>query len=462
MTALTTLQEIPEFKNVPKSQLQWLLDEGEIKTYDTGGLIFQPGDSIDSLIIILEGQAVIKAKQGNQFRKVATLEKYAITGNLPYSRADKAFGYAEVTNSTTTLMLPKTKFREMIVDNVELTTALVHTMSSRIRDFTKSQQQNDKMMALGKLSAGLAHELNNPSAAILRSAQNLGKHLKQIPEGFKKVIKITMTDEQVDIANKILFDKMSSEKPKLSMMEKSSLEDELLDWLEENEIEDAEEVAENLAAFGFDMDDMDKIATQVQSKDLQPVIHWFNQMLVTDSLVDEIKDASQRINTLVTSVKSYTHMDQAPEKKATDVHIGLDNTLAMLNHKIKKNQIKVRKEFDFEIAKPCILVSEMNQVWTNVIDNAIDAMEESETKELTIRTVQDGQFVNVFIADSGSGIPESAQGKVFDPFFTTKSIGQGTGLGMEVVHQIVTQHNGSITFETEPGKTEFKICIPIK
>ncbi|MFT4834857.1 MAG: signal transduction histidine kinase [Marinoscillum sp.] len=461
MNVLSVLKEIPDFEKVPDAELQWMIDCSEVVDYNTGDFLFKPGDAIDKLLILLEGQVILKSQQGNQFRVVGTFERLTITGYLPYSRADKAFGFAEVTKPSSVLVLPKSCFREMITQNENLTTALVHNMSSRIRSFTKTQQQNDKMMALGKLSAGLAHELNNPSAAIVRSAQNLSKHLKQVPESFKNVIKINMTDHQVDAVNEILFSKLGAEPSKLTMMERSSLEDELLDWLDENEIDNASEISENLAAMGFDMDDMDKVSSFVQPSDLGAIVGWLNQILVTESLVSEIEDASQRINTLVSSVKSYTHMDQAPEKKKTDIHTGIENTLTMLQHKINKNKILVTKKYDQTIAMPFVLVSEINQVWTNVIDNAIDAMEESQRRELTIRTLQDGNFINVFIADCGSGIPEEAQGKIYDPFFTTKAIGQGTGLGMEVVHQIVSQHNGSITFETKPGFTEFKICLPL-
>ena len=155
-------------------------------------------------------------------------------------------------------------------------------------------------------------------------------------------------------------------------------------------------------------------------------------------------------------------MDQAPEKTPTDLHIGLEGTLTMLNHKINSSGVKVIREFEEALPKASILASEMNQVWTNLIDNAVDAMEESEAKNLTIRTYQEGDFVNVVIGDSGSGIPDDVKDKIFDPFFTTKEIGKGTGLGMQVVHRIIkNQHNGSITFTSEPGKTEFKVCLPI-
>ena len=456
------LKQIEVFQGVPDEQLQWLVDNGEVLDYEEGDHLFKPGDSIDQLLILLEGHAVIKIQQGNQFRVVGNFEKGNITGLLPYSRADKAFGFAQLTKPSKVFILGKSKSREMISSQEELTTSLVHLMGTRIRGFTKNQQQNDKMMALGKLSAGLAHELNNPSAAIVRSAHSLGTHLKTIPDNFKRIIKIKMTDDQADFVNQMLFSKVQEGIQTLSMMDRSEKEDDLIDWLDEHEISGSDSIAENMVEFGYDIDDLEEVESHIDEADLPAVINWIDQTLTTERLLGEIEEASKRINKLVSSVKSYTHMDQAPEKIPTDLHIGLDNTLTMLNHKINKSGITVLKDFKQDLPKPPVLASEMNQVWTNLIDNAIDAMENAETRELEIKTYQDGDFINVLIVDSGSGIPMEIQDKVFDPFFTTKEIGKGTGLGMEVVHRIVNnQHNGSVTFTSKPGKTEFKVCLPV-
>ena len=234
-----------------------------------------------------------------------------------------------------------------------------------------------------------------------------------------------------------------------------------MDWLDDRNIEESDELAVNFVEYGLTEEDLDFIAEKTPEDNQNAVFGWLNQVLTTEKLVNEIEDASQRINDLVSSVKSYTHMDQAPEKAPTDVHIGLNNTLTMLNHKIK--HIEVEKHFEKDLPLPEILPSEINQVWTNLLDNAIDAMEDEETKKLTITTRKDGGFVNVTIEDTGKGIPEEIKDKIFDPFFTTKAIGKGTGLGLEFVQQIIkTQHNGAIYLDSAPGKTVFTICIPIK
>ena len=249
MDILGQVKEIETFKDVPDEQLQWLLDHGELLSLNEGEHVFKTGDPIDRLIICLEGRAVFKVQQGNQYRVLGELNPKDITGYLPYSRADKAIGTGQVTKPMKIFVFPKTKMRDMIQTQDELTTALVHLMSTRIREFTKSQQLNDKMMSLGKLSAGLAHELNNPSAAIVRSARSLGDHLKILPEGFKQILKIDITENQADFVNQVLFDKVQAGMLTLTMMERSEKEDDLLDWLDDNGIADSDIIAENLVEF---------------------------------------------------------------------------------------------------------------------------------------------------------------------------------------------------------------------
>ena len=456
---ISALKKVKELGQVPEEQLAWIEEQGELLTIKNGDFLFRKGDSMNYLFIIFQGRFSIKVEQRGQFRNVGSFESFSITGMLPYSRAVEARGFAEAIGDSEILRLHKDHFKFMINHHEELTTALVHLMSTRIRSFTKLEQQNDKMMALGKLSAGLTHELNNPSAAVVRSAQSLKKHLSLLPQNFKSVIKIRMSDEQVDSVNNLLFTKIEEGVKSLTLMEKTGLEDEIAEWLEQQGVEDGYEMAENFVDFGFNSDDLQLISDQVPEVDMLPVINWINQNLTTEKLVNEIEDASQRINDLVRSVKSYTHMDRAPEKQPANIHEGINNTLTMLNHKIKKSQIEVEQNYGVD-RDVNIFVSEMNQVWTNLIDNAIDAMEKAEAKKLTISTWDDGEFVNVDVKDSGTGIPEEVIDNVFDPFFTTKAVGKGTGLGLDVAQQIINQHNGQIKVNSKPGETIFNVCIP--
>ena len=456
---ISALKKVKELEQVPDGQLEWIAGQGELLNIEAGGFLFKRGDPMVNLFIILEGKFNIKVEQGGQFRNVGSFAPLSITGTLPYSRAVEARGFAEAIEDSKILKLHKDHFRFMITHHEELTTALVHIMSTRIKSFTKLEQQNDKMMALGKLSAGLAHELNNPSAAVVRSAQSLKKHLSLLPQNFKSVIKIRMDDEQVDKVNDLMFTKIAEGVKPITLMEKTDLEDEIADWLENQGVEDGYEMAENFVDFGFGSEDLQLISDQVPEVDMIPVINWINQNLTTEKLVNEIEDASQRINDLVMSVKSYTHMDRAPEKQPANIHEGINNTLTMLNHKLKKSQIEVEQDYKVN-GQVNIFVSEMNQVWTNLIDNAIDAMEKTEAKKLTISTWENRGFVNIDVKDSGIGIPAGEVDNVFDPFFTTKAVGKGTGLGLDVAKQIIGQHNGRITVNSKPGETIFNVCIP--
>jgi signal transduction histidine kinase len=459
---LTELKQIPEFKALPENQLQWLADKGKVSAYIDGQKIFSKGDAINEMRILLKGEVNFFIEQAGNLRNVGTVEKGEITGKLPFSRMKAATGEGIVTGDSLVYSLHQDLFPEMIRNHHDLVEVLVHVMTDRVRDTTRMQQQNDKMMALGKLSAGLAHELNNPSAAVVRSAHELKRHLSNIPDNFKRVIKIRATDETVEKVNDLVFSKIASfGTVPLSLMQKTELEDELTEWLEQNGIENAYEMVETLAEFGMKPNDLEEAKSWLRPEDKVPVIGWLAQVLTTEKLVGEIEEAAKRINTLVTSVKGYTHMDQAPEKHLTDIHVGIRNTLTMLNHKLKKNNIKLIENFQADLPQANIFVSEMNQVWTNIIDNAIDAMEGRANSTLEIKTEKSQQFINVTIIDNGPGIPKEIQDKIFDPFFTTKSIGKGTGLGLEVVRQIISQHNGKVYVNSEAGRTEFVVCFPI-
>lgn len=457
---LEQLQSFEQLKDVPPEQLQWLIDHSKHYTIPEGEYLFKTGDPIDHTHFILKGVYRILLNTSNQQMELGIGEEGDITGYLPFSRGKNSVAVGLVNKKLELISFPKTLEKELIANNYELTAALVQTMTSRVREFTALQKQNEKMMALGKLSAGLAHELNNPAAAIVRGSSELRKHLQLQPEAFKKVINIKMSAEQIDGVNAILFNRLQHKPAPLSLMERTECEDAILDWLDDHNIPHDEDTAENMVEFGFQEEDFEKILELVPEQDLGPVLKWISNNLTTERLVEDIQDASDRISSLIGSVKSYTHMDQASERHMADVHQGIRNTLTMLNHKIKKGNISVEFNFDDSIGNIPIVVSAMNQVWTNVIDNAIDAMENTPNPVLQICSIKDGKFAKIQIIDNGPGIPDDVLSKIWDPFFTTKEMGKGTGMGLEVVQQIVAQHNGKVTVNTRPGKTVFEFCFP--
>ena len=457
------LQSIESLKDVPAEQLQWFIDNSRHYELGEGEFLFKSGERLTGTHVILNGRIRIYLIQNNGVRNIGFFEKNDITGYLPFSRGISFSVNGEVIEPTQVMTFPVERINELIKQHFELTQALVHIMTSRVRDFTALQQQNEKMMAMGKLSAGLAHELNNPASAIVRGSASLLRHLKLVPDTFKKVIAIKMSDEQVDEVNNKMFAVLGrKDKPVLTLMQRTALEDDLAACLESHAVENSHETAENFIEFGFTCDDVNEIASLVPSKYLSPVLNWINNNLVTEKMVNEIQEASQRIEKLVGAVKNFTHMDRGSDKEYFDIHSGITNTITMLAHKIRKGNIQLVENYDTSLPAVKGLVGELNQVWTNLIDNALDAMEVNDKGTLQIRTKKDREFVEVSIIDDGPGIPDEIKNRIFDPFFTTKEIGKGTGLGLDVVSRIVRQHDGSIKVNSVPGRTEFVVCFPIE
>jgi signal transduction histidine kinase len=464
MTEVTKewLKSIDELQEVPYSQLSWLLRESESREIKAGEFIFEAGKIMKGLDIIVSGSIRLFMLQGGEFRDIAVLESKTITGYLPFSRGKVASISAQASSTSQILFLPAEKMPEMISSYYELTKAMVHVMTSRVRNFTALQQQNEKMMALGKLSAGLAHELNNPASAIVRSAATLKKHLLTIPRTFEDIINIRLSAEQAkrvrEDVTSILSDR---ETPVISMMDRSRLEDSLASWMKFHKIDNPVEIAENFVDYGIGVAEVRALSKQVPDIYLSRVLNWVNTNIVTQKMVTDIEYASKRIADLVGSVKTFTHMDQGHDKQYADIHTGILNTLTMLRYKIHKGNVTVSEKFDKSLPPVNAMIGELNQVWTNLIDNALDAMEDTKHPVLEIITKKDNFFVEVSIVDNGPGVPDEICPRIFDPFFTTKGIGKGTGLGLDVVSKIVKQHRGSVKVKSVPGRTAFVVCFPI-
>lgn len=461
MDVLKKLQENPGLQGVPDHQLQWLIDNSECLDYAEGEYLFRKGEPADHMMIILEGRAKIYTEQNNQKREMFELEPPDISGLLPFSRLKTALGFAEVVEPVKLLRTHRDTLKELVCTHYELTEKLVHEMTSRVRDFTSLQRQNEKMLALGKLSAGLAHELNNPAAAIARSSDELKKHLHYTPERFKEVIAMKLEPSQVDAVNEILYSRAAEGRRNLGLKERNQKEEDILDWFDDNGLDGADDLADNFIEYGIGPDELDKVKEYIPADELVKVLAWLDNVLTTERMVGDINEASVRISRLVSSVKSYSHMDRGHDKVLSDIHKGLKDTLVMLDHKLRKSNISLEIDFASDLPMINILAGEMNQVWTNIIDNAIDALEGVNNPTLAVRSLKDREFLNVKITDNGPGIPADVVDKIFDPFFTTKEVGKGSGLGLEIAKNIVVQHNGSIKVASKPGETTFTICLPL-
>ena len=454
------LKQFPIFQNIPETQLEWLSSELEVTDIPKGGFLFEKGSPVNDLILVLEGEFELYFQDNNNRKSFGRIKEHSVSGLLPFSRAKNATAFAVATKPSLVGKLSREKLRILIREYYELTEVLVHEMNNRIRNITQIEVQNEKLIALGKLSAGLAHELNNPASAMVRSASLLQQHLMGLPADFKKVIKIKADDSTIDNINQFMYQKLEEKPSELSMLEKADLEDELYDWFSDCNLEDKYDLVPLLVEYQFNTKDLLYVKGLLREEDFNPVLKWIVQNMTTHKTVGDIKEASSRIGGLVQSVKTYSYMDQSLDFQLLDLHVGLQSTVNVLNHKLGKAGHEVILDFDEHLPKIKGLPGELNQVWTNLIDNAIDALPK-EGGKLEIQTKATDNFANVFIKDNGHGIPEEYLTRIFEPFFTTKEMGKGTGLGLDMAIKIVEQHNGRIKVTSQPGETVFDICLPI-
>ncbi len=468
MNLLKTLRQFPAFESVPDEQLQWLIEHAEETTFPQESVIYKPNEAVDYLLLLLDGRIRVDAGSGETGEELVTYEAHSMLGVLPFSRMKQIPNRLVAEKKSQVLRLHRDHLPELIHTCYELTEALVHQMTTRVRDFTKMTQQTEKMASLGRLSAGLAHELNNPVAAVVRSADTLKTHMRATPDAFKAIMHLDLTDEQVDSVNTVFFKKLD-ERVKtgatLTMLQRSSLEDEVTDWLDDHGVDDAVDLAGPLVEYGFSVDDLDGILEKIGDENLAGVANWLVNNLVTEKLVFDISEASKRISTLVGSIKNYTHMDRGGGKEQVQLGEGIRSTLTLLEHKVRNKHIALTLSIPDDLPTICGWPGELNQVWTNLIDNAIDALPDGGKLDISSHLDRQSEgltFVLTKVIDNGPGIPADIQDKIFEPFFTTKGIGKGTGLGLDIVQGVVKHHNGSINVNSQPGRTEFSVCLPVE
>lgn len=442
------LRGVTVLADLADSELQWLIDHGQVFEYPTGTLVARSGDPPEWMYILLEGELVFYwANLGDA--PYAT-KAGGIIGALPYSRLTGYNGYGVAEKAIRTLAIHRDLFPAMLQAIPALGPRLVGIMIDRVRDITRLDLREEKLLSLGKLSAGLAHELNNPAAAAHRAAAQFGEAIQALESHT-----LTLTEQLDGAALKHLLTQAKTlQATPLGPLEQSDLEQALADWLEARQIPQAWKYAPVLVAAGVRLDWLEGLGLQGEALSL--ALGWLVAYLSTQSLARDIQTSTQRISAIVMAVKRYTHMDQAL-KQAVDIQQGLEDTLALFAHQLKQG-VRVEKDYA-DLPRLEAFGGELNQIWTNLIDNALDAMNGSGT--LRLRTALEGNQVLVEIADSGPGIPQAIQDKIFDPFFTTKEVGQGTGLGLDTVRRIVQRHRGSLRVESKPGETRFQVRLPL-
>jgi len=460
--SIDELRNVVSLRDQSDELLRWIIDHSEYREYEDGGLLRKFGEPVDEMYFLLEGginfYMNVNGRQVYYFSFANDSVSGGVSGLLPYSRMKTSPGYSYAVGQLRSLMLHKKYFPELEQLSPDLIQRLIGYMTERARLFATIQLQHEKVNALGKLSAGIAHELNNPAAAINRISAELNKRLKLNYELTERLLAHQVSAEHVQSITKLVEAKLQTARAKISAMERIEFEDEIDDWLQDRGLNGNRELAETFAEAGFSIGDLEKIEDNSR-EDLPQLVYWLENLLSSHRIISDLAEASTRISTLVSAIKSHVHMDRTNELQPTNIHKDIDNTLTLLGYKLREKNITVNKSYCNNLVDIPAYVGELNQVWTNIIDNALYAMERNG--ELTIETSCDGKSVKVKIIDNGSGIPKEIMSRIFDPFFTTKKVGQGTGIGLDIVNRIIKHHDGDIKVESMPGRTEFSICIPV-
>jgi signal transduction histidine kinase len=451
------LGRITAFQNLPAEVLDWLLQAGELRQYADGEIIVQTGEPASHMMGLVAGAMQYYRLGSGQQGPVFRVEAGQITGVLPYSRLQTAKGQGIAVGETTLYLLPRTEFPALEQRSPELVQRLVGIMSDRAREEVRGQERDDKLRALGKLSAGLAHELNNPAAAIARAADALGESLKAKPLLLKNLLAACPPAEAVaTLLNSGIPDAPT---PTRSALARADCEDELADWLEEQGCTDGYALAPNLLDAGHTASTLTPLVAALPALARPAALAWLEGHLSAVRLTRDIHEASQRISTLVSNVKTYSHMDRAGGREPLDITTGLDSTLNLFDHALRHKNATLARHYAPDTPRVVGEVGQLNQVWTNLIDNAIDALP-ATGGVLTVQTVRQPGGVCVSVIDNGSGIDPEVLTHMFEPFYTTKPAGEGSGLGLDIARRIVQEHGGRLEAHSVPGRTEFTVWLP--
>ncbi len=452
------LMRMPVFNGESREAVEWIAAQMEVRRFEAGDTVAVEGQPLEHFIVVLEGEIHFRLAG---LDSLLVIPAGTATGVLPFSRVKAWGGRGWAVQNLRVAVMEASHLRELVYRAPVLAQRLVSEMTDRARMFTRLEESSNRLLALGKLSAGLAHELNNPASAAVRSSARLREVLAERRKYALAFRGEVLPQRALDIMNELseTITECAMSPGSLDAIERADRESELADWLDENGV--SGDLASSLVDAGITSEHLRPAKAVVSSE----VLTLGLRVLVDDHeilcLTRELEEASRRISELVQAVKTYSYMDQSPTSEV-DIEKGIEATLRMFQH-----QLKYGVQVSLKLARNLPLISAngsaLNQVWTNLIDNAIDAMagNAAGTKVLTIRTCTEPGGVLVEIGDSGPGIPRDVQSRIFEPFFTTKSVGEGTGLGLDIAQRIVRTHKGSIRFDSVPGSTVFQVRLPV-
>jgi len=455
---LNDLRKSPLFEGLSDEELQQLMDMAEPRSLRAGETLIRQGELGDTAYVVISGDFEVQKQTGQSLIKIDVRNPGDVVGEMALlSRAPRSASVIAKTDAET-LCIPKDAFEKLLASSTTAAMAVLHWVMARLTQNDSLLHQQEKMASLGTMSAGLAHELNNPAAAAQRSAAELNKTLVRLQLLTHQIEMAALKANQTEWLEQFMHEasRRFASPRKIETLERIDLVDQLQAWLEANGVDVAWEVAPAMVTFGWTVPEL-KVLKGSALFDLS--IQWLGVACLNIGMLLEVQHATERISQIVQAMKSYTYLDQAPLLEV-DVHDGLESTLVIMQHKLKGG-VSIKREYSSNLPRIEAYASELNQVWTNIIDNAIDAMHGKG--EIILRTYAEDNHVIVEITDNGPGIPEEIQSRIFDPFFTTKAPGKGTGLGLHISHDIVAnRHQGQLLLESEPGKTTFKVMLPLK
>ncbi len=454
------LRRLPLFADLPDADIGELSTMAGETSMEAGEVLMREDDDADAFYVVLEGEFEVTKRAGTDEVPVGTAHPGDLLGEMALLERCQRTASVRALGPARLLEISRAAFEHLVSTRPTAALAILRTVSARLRNTESLLRERDKLASLGTLAAGLAHELNNPAAAVRRSATQLRDALP----GWEQAVRETGALE-LPAAQQAVFDELrgdlerrSTAPPRLDPIEAGDREDELTLLLEDHGLADAAELAPGLVRLGWQAADIDALADRLPDTALPAVARWLASGATVQVLLAELSAGTERISEIVKAVKSYAYLDQAPVQPI-DVREGIEDTLVILRHKLKHG-VEVVRDFAPDLPRVDAFGSELNQVWTNIIDNAIDAMDGEG--HLTIQAVSIGDTVVVRLCDNGPGIPEELRTRIFDPFFTTKEPGKGTGLGLHISHNIVVQrHHGRIRVTSRPGETCFEVTLPV-
>jgi signal transduction histidine kinase len=442
----------------PRAELEWLASHGSLRRLSEGDVLTKRGLPVEGLFVVLSGHVAIYLDRGTGRNKIMEWRDGDVAGILPYSRLVAPPADSVAQEPSEILAVPRDSFPAMMRECPEATAILVHTMLDRSRHFTSAGLHDEKMISLGKLSAGLAHELNNPASAIKRSAAVLETLLRDTEAAVHALGASKLTDPQLAAIESLRGSCAGARQPGvLSPLQQAEREDRIADWLADHDIDTA--IAGSLAETSLTIEALDRCAAEVRGPSLAAALRWTAASCSLRWVSSEILEAATRITKLIGEVKGFTHMDQASVPEPVDLKTSIGNTVAVLAGKARSKSAAVTVNLPADLPHVRGFAGELNQIWSNLIDNALDAV--AESGRVDVSATCERQSVVVRVVDNGPGIPEQIRQQIFDPFFTTKAVGKGTGLGLDIVRRLISHNDAAIDVESAPGRTEFRVVLPI-